>query len=244
LAQAVLDGFFKKIKKAVKKVGKVVKNPAFLKLVSMAAVVVPGLGPVASMAISKGANILAQHQQRKEEKKLLTTQAEMQKNATVEAVAYAQAVATSSGSGQAQENVAGLVSAMSPEMQAAIQGIAPSMASQISQAGAGQVFESSIKGFGQAMAANRLIEGAGIEGGALGAEMSELDKLAQENPVLAAAIKQGMDDLLNSAALSGDSETFQTAMNRGTPSAFPWTPVLIGVGAVAVTGIILVATAY
>ena len=59
----------KKLKKFAKKVGKVVKSPAFLSVVGAAANLIPGVGQAASAALLTTAGILAKKEQEKKAKK-------------------------------------------------------------------------------------------------------------------------------------------------------------------------------
>lgn len=222
-----------------KKVTKLAMSPQMLKLAGVAAIFIPGVGPLAAAGIAAAANMAAQ---RIEAAKAAKAQAAAKKRMQAEAVAYNTALAQSVGTAQAQAGAASLASAMPPDVQQAASAMVPGIYDEIQAAGPQEVLASSIKGAGQAIALNRTAVGAGMEGGVLGPEGSELDKLMQSNPAFKSAIEQGMDDLKNGAAVTGDLGTVETALDRGEPSSFPWIPVAIGT--VVVTGVGYYLAAY
>lgn len=122
-----------------------------------------------------------------------------------------------------------------PDVQAAADAKTPALVDQINAVGVDNFNATATKAVGQAAAVGQMADGAGAS---FDSPQGTVAKVINDNanaPVKAATA-QAKDDLLNSAAITGDQTAVAAALNKGTPSSIPWTPIIIGTSVVG-TGI-------
>ena len=290
----------KKLKKVAKKVVKVVKSPAFLSVVGVAANLIPGVGQAASSALLTTAGTRAKiEQEKKARKEMKKAEAQAareaaqqdeaalnayyqqyhveylvplgytpevwskfslaqkrmtieqlaegklqpyvspqaaQKAAVTDPVARQQVIQTAALS-QAMHQVYGdqlpgepiqVPSQLQPEVNQA----ASEYQRQIMAVGKDNFLATAQKAVGQAGAINALYKGLGSE---LPSGMNDVFDKAMTGM----AFDAGVQDVKNSAAAVGVSGTVDEALSRGTPSEFPWVPVVAGVGGAAAVATLL-----
>ena len=213
--------FIKKIKKLhksiAKKITKVVKSPAFLTVVGVAANFIPVVGQVASVAAFAAAGAMAKKQQ---------------------------AAAAKSGSKKKMEraNLMSAITAIAPGVSGmvgnvvapAVFGTAPTSGGapgQINTVGVGNFVGTTISAVGNAVAVNHAIQqatGAPIPGPA-GQILTAVAN--NPDPKIQTAIEAGKANLLNNAALTGDLATMQDWLGMGGMST--GAKIALGLGASA-----------
>ncbi len=217
--------FFKRAAKAVKrihksvakKVVKVVKSPAFLTVVGVAANFIPVVGQVASVAAFAAAGVMAKKQQ---------------------------AAAAKSGSKKKMEraNLMSTIAAIAPGVSGmvgnvvapAVFGTAPTSGGapgQINTVGVGNFVGSTVAAVGNAVAVNQAIRGA--TGSNIAGPAGTILHAVEQNPdpKVQTAIEAGRANLLNNAAATGDLQTMQDWLGMGGLST--GAKVALGLGASA-----------
>jgi hypothetical protein len=150
------------------------------------------------------------------------------------------AVITAAGTAGAASQAFGLPGNVIGNLPEPFKSAAAKLAGQMApqaQAGGSDLMSMLLKSVGQFVAVQTLSQGAGVSGGVGG--MGDISNLIRSlgGQNVQSAIKAGENDLLNAAALGGGTDAARLALERGTPSSFPWVPVGVAAG-----GLLLVVT--
>lgn len=228
----------KKRKGLFKKIGKAVFNPKVLKIVGIAAIAV-GAGVLVGAALAKAAKAAEAKAAAAKAKK----DAKAAEKAEADAIAAQEAAAAAAGTGLADPNAAGAsadaletMGQQDPALAKQAGAGAGGMANDMASAGTGNTIGTSLKGAGQTAAAVKLANKLGIP--VPQATQDSVNAfLSSNDPRVAAALAAGEQDLLNNAAVSGETDAINRALGLG--GGIPLTPILIGAGIVLVVGGVL-----
>jgi predicted nucleic acid-binding protein len=122
-----------------------------------------------------------------------------------------------------------------PDVQAKADAATPAIVSQIQAVGVDNFNNTATKAVGQAGAMGAMFDGAGAT---MPGSTGDVSKVINDNangPVKT-AISQAKDDLLNTASAFGEGDAVAAALEKGSPSNIPWTPIIIG-GSIVTTGL-------
>lgn len=233
--EAISLGKFKignKLKKISKKIGRVVKSPAFLSVAGLAANLIPGAGQVASAALLGAAGVMARKKQAEAQAKGKKVKAEdLIIGSVAPALAMSQAAAAF-GIGS-KEGADALYSSMPKPIQDEAQKLVPGVANQIQAVGQENFLATALKALGQSGAISELFRGTGAS---LGPLQDILDKIAGGG---GKAVEAGEQDIKNIAAAVGSERVVDEALSRGSPSKFPWPWVGVGLAGAGAIGTIV-----
>ena len=211
----------KKIHKTVaKKVVKVVKSPAFLSVVGVAANFIPVIGQVASVAAFAAAGVMAKKQQQK-------------------------AAASGSKKQMQRANLMATISSIAPGVSGmvgnvvapAVFGTAPTSGGapgQINTVGVGNFVGTTVAAVGNAVAVNQAIRGA--TGSNIAGPAGQILHAVENNPdpKVQTAIEAGRANLMNNAAASGDLDVMRDWLGLGGLSTGAKVALGIGVSALVI----------
>jgi hypothetical protein len=122
-----------------------------------------------------------------------------------------------------------------PDVQAKADAATPALVNQIHAVGVDNYNATAAKAVGQAGAMGAMFDGAGAN---MPGSTGDVSRVINDNAnsTVKAAIGQAKDDLLNTASAFGEEGAVQAALDKGTPSSVPWTPIIIG-GSIVTTGL-------
>lgn len=217
----------KEAKKVAKKAVKVVKSPAFIAALGVAANLIPGAGQAISAGLLAAAAARAQY-----------VKAKGGKMSTLDQVAgdVAPALAMSQAAGAlglGPQGAKELYNSMPSSIQALADKMVPGLKQQIQTVGVDNFQDAALKALGQSAALNSLFSGAGA---ALDSKLAEVLDMVKGK--LGKAAEAGEQDLKNTAAASGELNAVELALSR-SEDRFPWVPIAVAAGTLAGVGVIL-----
>lgn len=252
----------KKLGSVAKKVGKVVKSPAFLGVVAIGAAFIPGVGPFAAAAIGSAASLAAKTAADKKtlaaEKKRQAAMMVEDPNLAAQLMAEADKLDREAASAIQQGQFAQLAAGMGAAAGLAVPGaadgaksfldslpkplqsmagkLAPGLAEDMKNAGTENLIGTAMKGLGQFVGMNSLSEASGAGGIGKLTGNSALDSLIGK-------IAGSADANVKKAIQSGEDDIKASAAADGLDGdelfgkgGFPVLPVVVGIAA---TGVII-----
>lgn len=225
------------LKKVAGKVVKVVKSPAFLGVVGLAANVIPGAGQAISAAALAAAAARAKQEQAKAAAKgKKVNPLDLVIGDVAPALAMSQAAAAL-GLGS-KEGSKQFFDSMPKPIQDAAEKLVPGISGQIQTVGAENFWATALKGLGQSSAISDLVKGAGAKIPGFDRALDVVGKFDEGD-----AKEAGEQDLKNQGAAEGVTGTVDDAMKRGR-AEFPVIPVAIAGGTVVVVTVMALAGAF